>query len=186
MAAYGVHSETGKLRKVLVSRPDLAMKRLTPDNCRALLFDDVLWAKKARAEHDAFADVMRERGIEVLDFADLLDDVLALREARHWVLGRRLNWLDLEPLLREELLAWFAEMPVTEQARRLIGGVITAELPVKSRSLMGQAKSVHDVLPPPLPDRPRRAHRQYGRCQRLVRGNGWNLHFAKLMRPCLH
>jgi len=66
MATFGVYSEVGKLRKVLVHRPDLSLKRLTPSNFQELLFDDVLWVKKARCEHDVFVDHMRARGVEVL------------------------------------------------------------------------------------------------------------------------
>ena len=57
--ALGVHSEVGKLRKVLIHRPGLEHTRLTPSNAEELLFDDVLWVRKAKAEHDAFAEVMR-------------------------------------------------------------------------------------------------------------------------------
>ncbi|MDF1748323.1 MAG: arginine deiminase family protein, partial [Alphaproteobacteria bacterium] len=73
----GAYSEVGKLREVLVHRPDLSLQRLTPDNCKALLFDDVLWVKKARQEHDVFVDTMRERGVHVHDQGDMLADVLA-------------------------------------------------------------------------------------------------------------
>jgi len=59
MSKYGVHSEVGKLRKVIVHRPGLEMRRLTPSNCQELLFDDVIWARKARQDHDAFVDLMR-------------------------------------------------------------------------------------------------------------------------------
>ena len=61
----GVHSEVGKLRKVMVHRPDLELKRLTPANHDELLFDDVLWVRRARQQHDAFVDLLRERGTEV-------------------------------------------------------------------------------------------------------------------------
>ena len=54
MTAFGVHSEIGKLRKVIVHRPDLSLKRLTPANHDDLLFDDVLWVEQAQREHDAF------------------------------------------------------------------------------------------------------------------------------------
>ena len=63
-----LHSEVGRLREVLVHRPDLSLQRLTPANCHALLFDDVLWVKKARQEHDVFVDALRERGVDVFDF----------------------------------------------------------------------------------------------------------------------
>jgi len=64
--AFGVHSEVGKLRKVMVHRPDLELKRLTPGNHDDLLFDDVLWVRRARQQHDAFADLIRDRGTEVV------------------------------------------------------------------------------------------------------------------------
>ena len=65
------------LRRVLLHRPDGELKRLTPRNKDELLFDDVLWVKRARQEHDAFADALVERGVEVLYLEDLLADVLA-------------------------------------------------------------------------------------------------------------
>ena len=65
MAAFGVHSEVGKLRKVMVHRPELSLQRLTPTNHDDLLFDDVLWVERAQYEHDQFVERMRERGVEV-------------------------------------------------------------------------------------------------------------------------
>ena len=72
-----VGSETGVLRRVILHRPDLELKRLTPRNKDALLFDDVLWVRRARQEHDAFADALADRGVEVLYLERLLADVLA-------------------------------------------------------------------------------------------------------------
>ena len=82
----GVGSEVGTLRTVIVHRPDLAHERLTPSNCHELLFDDVIWVRRARQEHDAFVDLMRGRGVEVLLFHELLAETLEDREARQWVL----------------------------------------------------------------------------------------------------
>src|SRR6266700_7439385 len=82
MAALGVYSEVGKLRKVLVHRPDLSLKRLTPSNCEELLFDGVLWVKKARWEHDMFVDHMRSRGIDVVLVSDLLTETMKDPQAR--------------------------------------------------------------------------------------------------------
>ena len=78
MTALGVHSETGRLREVIVHRPDLSLRRLTPDNCKALLFDDVLWVKRARQEHDIFSDTLRERGVQVLEFGVMLAETMAI------------------------------------------------------------------------------------------------------------
>ena len=72
----GANSEVGTLRTVIVHRPDLAHERLSPTNCHDLLFDDVIWVRRARQEHDAFVDLMRERGTEVLLFHELLAETL--------------------------------------------------------------------------------------------------------------
>ena len=51
-----VDSEVGRLKQVILHRPDLELKRLTPTNKDSYLFDDVLWVKHAKQEHDAFAE----------------------------------------------------------------------------------------------------------------------------------
>src|SRR5215510_6738134 len=88
---FGVHSEVGKLRKVMVHRPGLEHSRLTPSNAEELLFDDVLWVARAKAEHDMFREAMRDRGVEVFEAEELLAGALALPEAREWVCGHILS-----------------------------------------------------------------------------------------------
>ena len=75
-ATLGVHSEVGRLAGAVVHRPGLELTRLTPSNCAELLFDDVLWADKARQEHDRFTDVLREHGVDVHYFGDLLAELV--------------------------------------------------------------------------------------------------------------
>ena len=86
---FGVHSEVGKLRRVMIHRPDLELKRLTPDNHDDLLFDDVLWVRRARQQHDAFADLLRDRGVEVaVPRGRCSPRPWPSAEARSWVLDR--------------------------------------------------------------------------------------------------
>src|ERR1700685_4650040 len=87
-AMFHVDSEVGRLRPLVLHRPDLKLKRLTPDNVADLLFDDVLWVSRAQAEHDAFADVLRSRGVVVHYYSDLLAQTLDVAEARGYVLDR--------------------------------------------------------------------------------------------------
>src|SRR5690349_23827831 len=94
-----VGSEIGVLRRVILHRPDLELKRLTPHNKDALLFDDVLWVRRARQEHDAFADALADRGVEVLYLERLLADVLREDDVRAEVLTRTLAAVDLGPSL---------------------------------------------------------------------------------------
>ena len=106
---YGVYSEVGRLRKVMVCRPGLAHMRLTPDNCHDLLFDDVIWVSRAQQEHDAFVELMRGEGVEVLLFHDLLTETLQNNEARDWLLTRRLRPEEVTALFSDELTAWMAD-----------------------------------------------------------------------------
>ena len=78
----GVNSEVGALRVVILHRPGAELQRLTPRNNDALLFDGLPWVAKAQEEHDAFADLLRSRGVEVLLLSDLLTEALASGAAR--------------------------------------------------------------------------------------------------------
>jgi arginine deiminase len=147
----GVYSEVGKLREVLVHRPDLSLSRLTPGNCHELLFDDVIWVKKARQEHDAFVDSMRERGIEVIEFGQALADTLTDPAARSWLLDRRLGAVN-DAGDDAQLRAWLAEMPAPQLATYMIGGVACAELPFKPQALFARTRAAHEFLLPPLPN----------------------------------
>jgi arginine deiminase len=151
-SALGANSEVGMLNTVMVHRPDLAHERLSPTNCHDLLFDDVIWVRRARQEFDGFVDVMRERGVEVLLLHDLLAETLADPEARRWVLERRLRPEEVTVVFSRELTAWMDEMPGDELATRLTGGVTVAELPSETRSAVGRVLRPNDFVIPPLPN----------------------------------
>jgi arginine deiminase len=149
---YGVYSEVGRLRKVLVCRPGLAHLRLTPDNCHELLFDDVLWVHEAQAEHYNFCQMMRERGIEVLEMHDLLATTLEDTQARAWVLDRKISPNTVALLGLDELRAWLDEMPAAELAERLIGGIANSEIPVAPYTTLRQHLDPIRFVVPPLPN----------------------------------
>ncbi|WP_395827698.1 arginine deiminase [Elstera sp.] len=152
MSEFGAFSEVGPLREVLVHRPDLSLQRLTPDNCKSLLFDDVLWVKKARQEHDGFVDVLCSRGVTVLEFGTMLGETLAIPEARGWLLDRRVSAAAVGEDLVDEMRGWFDGMPGAELARLLVGGVARAELPFTPTGLIGRTMEPHDFVLPPLPN----------------------------------
>jgi arginine deiminase len=148
----GANSEVGTLRTVIVHRPDLAHERLSPTNCHELLFDDVIWVRRARQEFDAFVDVMRSENVEVLLFHQLLTETLNDAEAREWVLSRRLRPEEVTELFSKELIAWMTEMPADELATRLTGGVTVSELPSDIRTTVGRAMRDTDFVIAPLPN----------------------------------
>jgi arginine deiminase len=148
----GVGSEVGTLHSVIVHRPDLAHERLSPSNCHELLFDDVIWVRRARQEFDAFTDVMRERGVEVLLFHELLAETLTDHEAREWLLQRKLRPEEVTTIFTRELTTWMGEMPADELATRLTGGVTLAELPQDIVDAVGRALEPTDFILRPLPN----------------------------------
>ncbi|HEX4323153.1 MAG TPA: arginine deiminase [Gaiellaceae bacterium] len=148
----GAQSEVGTLRTVLVHRPDLAHERLSPTNCHELLFDDVIWVRRARQEFDAFVDVMREAGVEVLLLHDLLAETMEDIGAREWLLSRRLRPEEVTAVYARELVAWMTEMPGAELATRLTGGVTASELPGEMGALVQRAMRPTDFVLAPLPN----------------------------------
>ena len=147
-----VGSEFGTLRRVVLHRPDLELKRLTPRNKDALLFDDVLWVTRARQEHDAFADALADRGDEVLYLEELLAQVLELPAVRDQVIARTLTAVDLGPDLGPEVTRWLAGIPGAELAGRLIGGITYDELPFTSAALGAQVPALDGFVLAPLPN----------------------------------
>jgi arginine deiminase len=125
----GVHSEAGKLRKVMVCAPGLAHQRLTPANCDELLFDDVLWVSQAQRDHFDFVNKMREHGVEVLEMHDLLTDILHNTTARNWVLHRKLKPELVGVALNGEIRGWLESLAPRQLAEFLIGGVTPEDLP---------------------------------------------------------
>ncbi|MCK5530686.1 MAG: arginine deiminase [Halopseudomonas aestusnigri] len=148
----GVHSETGRLRQVVVCRPGLAHRRLTPGNCQELLFDDVFWVKQAQKDHDVFTQLMRDEGVEVLDVNTLLAETLDNAEARSWVLDHRITANQVGVGAKSELVSWMTEIPSELLARHLLGGLTVEELPFEPAGLFGSYIGHHGFVLPPLPN----------------------------------
>ncbi|RDH78185.1 arginine deiminase [Mycolicibacterium moriokaense] len=125
----GVFSEAGKLRRVLVCAPGLAHQRLTPQNCNELLFDDVIWLQQARRDHFDFVAKMEDHGVEVFELQDMLAEVVAVPEARDWVLDRKVTDDLVGVGLRHEIRGWLCELAPDRLAEFLIGGVSYQDVP---------------------------------------------------------
>ena len=126
---FGVNSEVGKLRKVIVHRPDLSLKRLTPTNHDELLFDDVLWVERAQWEHDQFVKAMRDRGIDVYYHVDLLGEALeASEEARRNIVDLVASEYTVGWSLVDEVRAFLSKMKPDLLAKHLVGGLTIGEM----------------------------------------------------------
>ncbi|MFY9862535.1 MAG: arginine deiminase, partial [Trebonia sp.] len=148
---FGAHSEVGKLRRVMVHRPGLEHARLTPSNAEELLFDDVLWVARAKAEHDMFCEVMRERGVEVFEAETLLAEALARAEARDWVCGHILNEREVGIRAAQRAREWVAAADPALVAEFLIGGITKADVQ-RDVGLVWESADPASMLLPPLPN----------------------------------
>lgn len=149
-----VDSEVGELREVIVHRPGSELSRLTPDNVDELLFDDVMWAERAREEHDAFVTQMTSRGIVVHQFAALLAEALDQPGAREFVQDRLTTATQFGPALDAPLDTLVAGTPAVELADMLIGGLLKREVAplLRASSLLMEYLDDEDFVLRPLPN----------------------------------
>jgi arginine deiminase len=153
---FGVHSEVGQLRTVMVCAPGRAHQRLTPTNCDALLFDDVLWVENAKRDHFDFVSKLRDRGVEVLEMHNLLAETVAVPEGRAWILDHQVAPNQVGVGLVDEVRSYLDGLGDRELAETLIGGLSTEELPETFGGdmirLVRDAAGVNEYLLPPLPN----------------------------------
>jgi arginine deiminase len=159
MVTLGVHSEVGRLRKVMVHRPEMSMQRLTPSNHDELLFDDVLWVERAQYEHDQFVSKMQERGVEVYLLQQLLAEALATSdEGRRKLIEVAVSEYTVGLSLVDEVRDALWSMKSDQLAGHLIGGLTVAESGLdlgRLRSTSLPAAAVDDTsmfVLPPLPN----------------------------------
>ena len=152
---FHVDSEIGRLRQVILHRPGLELKRLTPDNAADLLFDDMLWVSRAQAEHDAFAEVLRSRGVVVPYYGDLLAQTLEVPAARQYILDRVFDSRWHGPLAAATLRASMAGLDSARLAEFLAGGITKreiAELGPEPKSIAFHSLEPDDFVLAPLPN----------------------------------
>jgi arginine deiminase len=159
MSGFGVYSEVGKLRKVLVHRPELSLQRLTPGNAAELLFDDVLWVERAQLEHDQFVEVLRSHGVEVFYVLNLLRETLqASQEAKKFLISQVATEYTVGWALVDEISAFLWNLSPDNLARHLVGGLTAGESGInweKYHKISLYAASMQDMntfILPPLPN----------------------------------
>jgi len=159
MPEPGVYSEVGKLRRVMVHRPDLSLQRLTPTSHDELLFDDVLWVEQAQREHDAFVAVLRERGAEVCYLNEMLAEAIAESdEARNKLIETVASPYTVGWSAADEVRCFLASLDAPTLAKHLIGGMTVEEAgldleALRKVSLIGAAiDDASTFVLPPLPN----------------------------------
>lgn len=155
VTVFGVDSEVGTLRSVILHRPGAELTRLTPRNNDALLFDGLPWVARAQEEHDAFAALLRSRGVEVLLLSDLLIEALASGAARIQGIAAAVDARRLGLPLAQELSAHLRGLPPPELAYLLMAGMTFTELPFTADAGTSLVRRMHfhdDFVIEPLPN----------------------------------
>jgi arginine deiminase len=155
VTVFGVDSEVGTLRSVILHRPGAELTRLTPRNNDALLFDGLPWVARAQEEHGAFAALLRSRGVEVLLLSDLLIEALASGAARIQGIAAAVDARRLGLPLAQELSAHLRGLPPPELAYVLMAGMTFTELPFTAdvdTSLVRRMHTHDDFVIEPLPN----------------------------------
>src|SRR5262244_1569909 len=147
----GAYSEVGRLRRVMVHRPGLEHTRLTPSNAEDLLFDDVIWVARAKAEHDMFVEAMRDRGVEVFLAEQLLAEALARPEAKDWVCTHILSDRQVGITASQRAREWVDSSEPATVAEFLIGGMTRADVR-QDAGLAWKSADPSTLLLPPLPN----------------------------------
>jgi arginine deiminase len=151
MTIHGADSEVGRLETVLLHRPGDELKRLTPRNNDRLLFDGIPWVARAQEEHDAFAETLRARGVEVLYLTDLLTETLEQESARHHAITTALSGLHLGDTLRTYLAHALSDASPEELTAYLTAGIRNDEVR-GGHGLVTALLDEHDFLIDPLPN----------------------------------
>ena len=138
-----ITSEIGKLKTVLLHRPGEELENLTPEYLTDLLFDDIPYLAQAQKEHDAFADVLRARGIEVLYLDQLAAESLYTDELRAQFVDEMLAASKQgSQRVTDTLKQYLLDMPADKMVRKIMAGVRKDEvtLPPEHR------QQLHDMV----------------------------------------
>ncbi|MFB4309998.1 arginine deiminase [Actinomadura sp. GTD37] len=152
---FHVDSEAGRLREVLLHRPELSLKRLTPSNAEGLLFDDVLWVRRAVEEHEEFEDVLRAEGVRTHLLIDLLRETIGIPEARKHILDAVVDPHWFGPLATDAIRNCFDAMDVQELGSFLVGGITKREMLERMQepaSIAFHSIGMDGFILPPLPN----------------------------------
>lgn len=146
----GIHntSEIGRLKKVMLHRPGGELENLMPEYLERLLFDDIPYLREAQREHDAFADCLRQQGVEVVYLQDLVVQSLTSSEVRQALIRQFLEESGVQDLrMREQLADYFGSMSDQEMVAAMMSGVRKSQLQTKRGKLGDYLSAVENDYP---------------------------------------
>ena len=149
-----VFSEIGKLKTVLLHRPGKELENLTPSILHRLLFDDIPYLKIALEEHNAFANILRDEGVEVLYLTDLIVQTL---KARPDVISRFIDRFISDAKIQSKtvqscLKEYLEQLDIDEMIASMIAGIRTNAFAINKVSMMDFLQDEYPFYTDPMPN----------------------------------
>ncbi len=152
--SISVHSEIGNLKSVLLHCPGEEVENIVPDYLRRLLFDEIVYLEQARREHNQFADILRNEGVEVVYLTDLMADVLKKSDVKEEFVKEFIEEGKASTQgLQEAIMELFSDYSPKELIKKCIAGVRKEELNhIKPKSLGDMVKNPYPFYLDPIPN----------------------------------
>ncbi|WP_425446136.1 arginine deiminase [Dethiothermospora halolimnae] len=152
--ALEVTSEIGKLKTVLLHKPGQELENLIPDYMERLLFDDIPYLKIAREEHDSFANILRDNGVEVLYLEELAAESIKDNNKRQEIIEEFLDESGIESLYaRSAIKEYFNDLDNQQLINKMMAGIRKTEIKnIKSSSLIDMVHSKYPFITDPMPN----------------------------------
>lgn len=149
-----VYNEIGKLRAVLLHRPGAEVENIVPDYLRRLLFDEIVFLKQAQREHDQFAQILKNEGVEVVYLTDLLADILEDSKVREeFLMEFMIEGKVVTEGLQEAIKEYFSQLSPRDFINKCISGLRNDELRhIKPKTLGDMIKNPYPFQLDPIPN----------------------------------
>ncbi len=151
-SVFSVESEIAPLKKVIISNPEGAIRRIVPDNTQKYLFDDILYTEVAVKEHKIFSKILKENGVEVFFLEELLTETMKNEKGRKWILQKLFVNFDFGLTFVNELYDYLFKMSPEQLCYHLIAGLTVKEAKIQDKGIMSYANSLDEFILPPLPN----------------------------------
>ncbi|MCE5576824.1 arginine deiminase [Staphylococcus pseudintermedius] len=148
-----VNSEIGTLKTVLLKRPGKELENLVPDHLSGLLFDDIPYLKVAQEEHDKFAQVLRDEGVEVVYLEQLAAEAIADKAVREQFIDDILAESQKTVLGHEkEIKALFKNLSDQELVDKIMAGMRKEEIQLEMNHLVEYMDDRYPFYLDPMPN----------------------------------
>lgn len=152
--AINIYSEIGKLKKVMLHRPGKELENLMPEYLERLLFDDIPFLKIAQEEHDAFANILRQNGVEVVYLTDLVAESISNDDIKNQFIAEFIKEAGVNSESKTQILnEYFKSMNINEMVAKMIEGIRKSELNnYEKTNLMDYLEDEYPFVIDPLPN----------------------------------